>query len=309
MKRFLKAICFCCVVALPLVAFAAVYDMSRTGIIAGMQRETKLWLSLPGANAANAATVNENIRAVKYSTGVSLTAVTLNLSTASGAYFLTRSSVDLRPYALISGAQISVAATGTPGTTAVFGGLSAGTGETVGAQLHTSANAASDPNGNEANALTGFAQSGTATVTSDSSSPYAGSYHIKNVAAAQFSGCLSSSIGTAAGRLYQAAFATKVDSGTWIVVIRNPANTVTTKVLASLTASAYQSHTPYWTSAVDNELFRYITDTGSTGTAYLDAVGWKHVLTADLSGVQATSLTNGGINPNSATYVVTVTKP
>ena len=49
---------------------------------------------------------------------------------------------------------------------------------TVGSEMHTSANAASDPNGNEANATTGWGITG-GTFTSDSSAPQTGTYSLK----------------------------------------------------------------------------------------------------------------------------------
>ena len=53
---------------------------------------------------------------------------------------------------------------------------------TKGSELHTEANAASDPNGNETNATTGW--SGNAAITSDETVPNVGSYAIKMVSSA-----------------------------------------------------------------------------------------------------------------------------
>lgn len=282
MKRFLKAICFFCVVALPLVAFAAVYDMSRTGIIAGMQRETKLWLSLPGANAANAATVNENIRTIKQGGTVTLTNQTLNLSTASGAYFLTRSSVDLRPYALIPGAQISVAATGTPGTTAVFTGLSAGTGETLGAELVTNGTFDID---------TGWVKDAGWSISGGAAVAVGTTASIYQAKANGFG-----------GELYRIDWDLLTrTAGAFFVRLSGTSNSDTPSQTVPASYIQYSTHTVAMTSLG-------IRGSGVTsGTA--DNFTVKQVLTPDATGASASSLTNGGINPNSASYVVTITRP
>jgi hypothetical protein len=84
---------------------------------------------------------------------------------------------------------------------------------TEGAELHTSANAASDPNSNEANATTGWAATGT-TLSVESTDVNTGSYALKAVAADGTSDRISWSRTNASRKWYVMRCAVKVVSGT-----------------------------------------------------------------------------------------------
>lgn len=61
-----------------------------------MEPELRRYLSLPGADYANFATINNNIKAIKYGSGVVISGLTGNISNATGYLFLSNPSVDLR---------------------------------------------------------------------------------------------------------------------------------------------------------------------------------------------------------------------
>lgn len=62
--------------------------------------EVYAYLDIPGVGITQSekVTLNNNIKLIKYSTGVALTSVTANLSTVNGTAFISNPSVDLRPY-------------------------------------------------------------------------------------------------------------------------------------------------------------------------------------------------------------------
>src|SRR5512133_1769017 len=90
--------------------------------------ETLTYAATHTMTPAEVAALDLEIKAIKSGTPLTLSSLTLYMSLVSGAYFLTRSSVDLTRYAGIAGVQYSVAATGTPAVTAVYSGtITAGT--------------------------------------------------------------------------------------------------------------------------------------------------------------------------------------
>jgi len=73
--------------------------------------------------------IDQNIKQIKYASGVVLNAVTCNLSVVDGTAFITNPSVDLRPYI---GCKLSIS----DGSKALVGfGKAVGTGETLGDEL------------------------------------------------------------------------------------------------------------------------------------------------------------------------------
>lgn len=81
--------------------------------------------------------------------------------------------------------------------------------EVQGPELLTDANAASDPNKNEANATTGW--TGTATPTSSGTGPYAGAYQMDVTGNA--AGFLSNDVAFVSGKRYRLSYAAQVISG------------------------------------------------------------------------------------------------
>ena len=82
---------------------------------------------------------------------------------------------------------------------AVGGGLA------YGSELHTDANAASDPNGNEADFTTGWAGLNTTTLSSENTDPQTGTYHFKLLNTAISRLTASYDLTTEVGKLYKAS--------------------------------------------------------------------------------------------------------
>jgi len=87
---------------------------------------------------------------------------------------------------------------------AISGGKAIGT-PVLGAEIHVQANAASDPNSNEANATTGWAASGVpaATLTSDGAAPQVGTYNLKAASAGAGSGRIEYAFTSVVGTWYR----------------------------------------------------------------------------------------------------------
>jgi hypothetical protein len=125
---------------------------------------------------------------------------------------------------------------------------SAPAGETLGAEIHTSANAASDPNANEADATTGWTAGGLATFESTGAgTPNVGAKHFHGITNA-FSQQAYYSVTAGAGKLFKTTLDAKEIAGhtdirTWF---RNAANDGWLKYESTFPAdSAYHSYTYY----------------------------------------------------------------
>ena len=95
-----------------------------------LEPETVVYQTLPSA-AQTQFTTNENIKLIKYGSGITLSSITANLSQVNGTAFVSNPSVDLRPYVGFKGTWSDV---GTQGV-GFFG--AAGTGEGLGPNLIT----------------------------------------------------------------------------------------------------------------------------------------------------------------------------
>ena len=97
---------------------------------ADYEAETTAYLALPGVSltATQASLLNQNIRAIKYGSGITLSSVTAGLSTVNGTAFVTNPSVDLRPYT--NGTGWKFVFTDTANKTATIYANRVGTGET-----------------------------------------------------------------------------------------------------------------------------------------------------------------------------------
>jgi hypothetical protein len=94
----------------------------------GLETETIAYLRTAGGvfTAAQIRTIDNNIKAIKYSTGIILASVAVNTSNVASYYFLSNPSVDLRPYtgfyaSLAAGGQTKKVLLGAPGTGETYG--------------------------------------------------------------------------------------------------------------------------------------------------------------------------------------------
>ncbi len=70
-------------------------NLSFTRVLSALEPETATYLALPSP-LLSSSTANSYIKAVKYGSGVVISGMTVNISNATGALFLTNPSVDLR---------------------------------------------------------------------------------------------------------------------------------------------------------------------------------------------------------------------
>lgn len=105
----------------------------------GLENETISYLAISGVSLTDAqiVTLDTNIKAIKYGSGVTLSSLTANLSLVAAGAFITNPSVDLRPYI---GFKHTLTA---GGKTAVGWGKAAGTAETYDTELIVNGDCAS----------------------------------------------------------------------------------------------------------------------------------------------------------------------
>lgn len=261
----------------------------QIGAVGGFEPETEAYAATHTMTDAEKAALDLEIKSIKAGTPLTLSSLTLNLSLVSGAYFITRSSVDLNRYSGISGVQYSVAATGTPATTAVFSGaITAGTGETLGSGLFNNSDFASDE------------PPGTAWARGDGWTISGGVAAINGGAAYKTITQQPASVGQ--GKLLKTVFdiATWTSGGKLQAVVGNQG--------IGTERSSTGTFIQYLTVATTSKICG-ITTRADAVVATIDNVNFYIVLTPDATGILAAALTNGGIAANSATYVVTVSKP
>lgn len=251
--------------------------------------------------------LNANIRAVKYSTGVALTAVTCNLSLASGYYFLTNSSVDLRPYALISGVQFSVS---DGSNAAVFSGtMTLGTGETLGTNLVTNPTA-------EGTYTAGVAPNFTLTrgTATEHLSPHGGtsSQMISNPAGNTGLVRANMTNTSVLGGLHKLTFWGKCVAGSGAAGVSSNAQSAI--IVPSFSDAAWAQHSAYLTLTSVGagsyvNLYAATNASADVNQVAYDDIYFYPVTAPNTTGFSSAALTDAGINPNSASYVITITRP
>ena len=257
----------------------------------------------PELTPAEIAALDLEIKGIKSGTPLTLSSLTCNLSLISGAYFITRASTDLNRYSGISGVQYSVAATGTPATTAVYSGaITAGTGETLAEVLNS--NPTFDVN------TTGWSagDSGLSSV--------AGGYSNNCLQVDRTGGALqyaSQGILSTVGKLERlSAYIKSGTSGNETYKIYaadiGGGSYGSPKITGTSSASWVNGIGYFTASAVAGTIYT-VKDSGTAGTMLFDEVYVQQVLTPDATGIIAAALTAGAINTAAATYVVTVSKP
>ena len=226
----------------------------------------------PSLTAAQIATLNANVRLIKYSTGITLASVTAKMSIAS-PYLVTTSSVDLRPYALIPGVQIVY---NDGAKTSTFTGNTPGSGETLDSNLLASVDFTSGwtPLNSTINSASTF------TITA-------------------LSGAVFKDIVTK-GALYVAAFTASVSGGEARML-----NSGELIIVVSGATPTYKTM-----SAADNQLRFYNTGGGNGATFTQATANLQKVLTANTTGFNATACTpEAGFNADAASFTATITKP
>ena len=253
--------------------------------IDNLEDETLAYIATHGVSRtpAEIAAIDTNIKALKAGTPVVLSSLTAKLSTVDGTAFVTQSSVDLRPY---KDFKLSFS----DGSQALVGwGGSYGTGETLGVEE------VGDP---------GFDDDGYWSKTAGFS--VAGSKAIATGITTLFE-AIYRSIATM-GRLYRTVYScTAHTSGNHYFMINNgPSSDGRHETTGTFIGYKTSMDTPIG--------IRY-GDTG-TLTAEFDDISLKQVLTPDTSGLTIVSASggstynwtsDGGINPNAASFTLTIT--
>jgi len=249
----------------------------------GIEAETATYMGLnTGMTTAQIIAVNDNIRLIKYSTGITLASLTGKVSIAA-PYLVTTSSVDLRPYALISGVQIVF---NDGAKTATYTGNTPGSVETVGNNLVTSWPTSS---GYETWTVSG----GNITQAIDSGND--------GISA-------SNSMGLSAGALVFFTIDYTLTSGTGPTFrMFCPVNGSATGAIAQLLSTTGAKS--FYATQPSSDSYIGFRSNGATNFSASNLLG-KKVLTADTSGFNATACTaESGFNGNVASFIVTITKP
>jgi len=163
-------------------------------------------------------------------------------------------------------------------------------GETLDAELHTSANAASDPNANEANAITGWTASFGTALTSNSISPNVGTYHLKCANGAYNTYVITS----ISGAIYKLTGDTKSVAGNYRLGLwnGNPVGTNLYNLVISDLSHAYTSRSMYGTALSTTTTVLFYSTSG-TVEIYLDNVSLKRMTDCAATGGLIVS-TRGG---------------
>ena len=231
------------------------------------------------------AALDAQMKAIKYSTGLTISSLTAKMSLVAPR-LVTQSSVDLRPYALTSGTSFSFS---DGSKSVVFTGGSAGTGETLsGTELITGFT-------NKVGvAFDTFATAG-ADISQAVSNGTTQRYSYSNQITAQSVGAL----------LKRTVTYSKV-SGT------NPLSYLSVNTYGDSPALDFPVTSPAVYRTVNNTTERYLCYlTSGVNAVDFSAIGnsLQQVLTASTSGANFSALTDGGVNPNIATWTLTITKP
>lgn len=164
--------------------------------------------------------------------------------------------------------------------------ISAGDGEDLGSEMHTAANAASDPNSNEANATTDWGASGGVTFTSDGTSPNTGSYHLKAENASGQKAIYNTGF-TGGGGLVKYTGNYKVTAGTGCTYSfeARTGDGATTLEDVTFDQTSYTAFTIYATGIHATQNVYFWMDAGTGCTWYLDNFSAKQVTGPSTTGV------------------------
>lgn len=152
-----------------------------------------------------------------------------------------------------------------------------------GSEIHISANAASDPNGNEADATTGLTSYGTPTLFESTSlgTPDTGSYHIHVTGDGATDGFYIN-LGASTGEYYIVTFANKMISGEMKVYAYDADSNVLYNPSAS-TNSSYENNTAIFKTEISAYVLLIFFQNGSgTSEWYVDNLSIKQITNAAL---------------------------
>ena len=278
------------ILALLLLCASPAFAMSPSlQVLGAIQAETAAYSQIAALTNAQQKVVDTNIKLIKYGSGITLSAVTMNLSTVDGTAFLTNPSVDLRPYL---GFKVSIQKTGDATKTLVAWARAAGTGEAY-------TEMSPDPTFSNAAAWTSIdtwvVGGGSATLVNPVN-PKSINYNTDSQVGKLIFGSItvtSSIAGVSLGASSASSVGAINFAGTGVKSFYATAiNTTTTDI-------------------------RWVNTAAGTGTLTMTANSWKHVLTpstlgvtlynAQSGGVQS-AVSNNGLDSNGASYVITITR-
>jgi len=224
--------------------------------------------------------IDQNLKSIKYGSGITLNAVTANLSIVDGTAFITNPSVDLRPYI---GMKLSIS----DGTKALVGyAKAAGTGETLGDSL----SCLSD--------ITGAGWFDANTARND-----ANTFTLSSVG-----GYIGIDNKVAIGKLYKSALIASAVPTAVIYLRGSSANPIY--------AQSDDATSRYGTSV--NTVIIFASFPASSGMVIdITSATMQQVLAPSATGITIVSTkggttynwtSNGGINPNAASFTITITK-
>jgi len=233
--------------------------------------------------------IDQNLKSIKYGSGITLNALTCNLSTVDGTAFVTNPSVDLRPYL---GFKLSFS----DGIKALVGyGKAAGTGETLGSNriLNNADFSTAEPDGTAWTRKTGWTVAGGVAVASE----------------VALSGSILQSASTlAVEKLYKyggdvvtitlGSFIYMFDTGIVALSATPQMYSGYRTYTANSNSSGFQSVSASSSGTFDNPFVKQVLSPSTTGLTVVSTQG----------GATYNWASNGGINANSASYTVTITK-
>jgi len=271
MKRILLFLLCFSLIAAPSYAMREIgYDDQIHIAQNGIEAETAAYMGIQsGLTTAQIMAVNDNIKAIKYSTGVTLSSLTAKFSTVAPT-FVTQISQDLRWLAILN-ATVPITATWSDGTnTLAMYPVAAGTGETTPTDL-----------------LSGW--DFTAIWTNQGAATISDSNTFVTVAA----GGIGRTIATlGANKLYK-------------LIISSQAN-CSPRITSTPTTFFSPNATSYATLRSANMLF-YLRN-AAAGTTDVTVMQLYQVLTPSTSGFTASDLVGASFNPDVATYTLNIVR-
>jgi hypothetical protein len=295
-------------IAAALLFLAAAPSFASQTLHRHLEPETVVYQGLSAAAQTQFVT-NENLKSIKYGSGITLASITANFSLVDGTAFVTNPSVDLRAY-------VGFKLTTNDGSVGYV--KAAGTGETLGTELSPNNTAISDGVA-EANATTGWGANSSPTTfeSTGTGTPHSGSYHFHIVATGANKGFQSSpAIGTTSGWLTKHVV---WGLSTGEPIHFNVYNSTSATLLAntgSITPLTYASSTLYAT-AIDAGV-RLLGRTFGTNltTFYADTFSAKQVLAPSATGVTIVTTAGGstynwaakGTTPNAASFTFSISR-
>lgn len=259
-------------------------DHSMRRKLLSLQPETARYMQIARPTQADIVALDQNIKAIKFGSGITLASVTANVSNVTDYYFLSNPSVDLRPY---TGFYATITDTGSKTKKVLLGAV--GTGETLGDDILIDGNFTTSSkwygaDGWSVNEATGKAERSGGTMIGQSI------YHVADINYTQ-------------GQLYKGAITidTVASGGISISMSTGSTSFMSYKSIAG-------TYYGYRTSSITSGKATLTAQNAAT-TATCDVFTIKQVLTPPATGTWYTPVSeDSGWNPNSASFTVTITR-